>query len=55
MLGKHRERAVKTMKNVLEVEGQLAVVAYDPEIGMFRGEFPALSGGADFIATASKG
>jgi predicted HicB family RNase H-like nuclease len=36
------------MRNVLEIEGHNAVVAYDPEIGMFRGEFLGLSGGADF-------
>ena len=36
------------MKNVMEIEGRKAVVVYDPEIGMFRGEFLGLSGGADF-------
>jgi predicted HicB family RNase H-like nuclease len=36
------------MRNVLEIEGQKAVVAYDPETGLFRGEFLGLSGGADF-------
>jgi predicted HicB family RNase H-like nuclease len=38
------------MKNVVDIEGHKAVVAYDPEIGMLRGEFLGLSGGADFYA-----
>ena len=41
----------KTMKNVMEFEGGYkAVIAYDPEIEMFRGEFVGLNGGADFYA-----
>jgi predicted HicB family RNase H-like nuclease len=39
------------MKNVMEFEGGYrAVVAYDPEMEMFRGEFVGLNGGADFYA-----
>ena len=38
------------MNNVMIIDGQKAVVAFDPEIGMFRGEFTGLSGGADFYA-----
>jgi predicted HicB family RNase H-like nuclease len=38
------------MKNVLEIEGHKAVVSFDPDIGMLRGEFVGLSGGADFYA-----
>jgi predicted HicB family RNase H-like nuclease len=38
------------MNNVMTIEGHKAVVAFDPEIGMFRGEFTGLSGGADFYA-----
>lgn len=38
------------MKNILQIEGYRAVVSYDPEIDMFRGEFLGLSGGADFYA-----
>lgn len=30
--------------------GYQAVIAYDPEIEMFRGEFVGLNGGADFYA-----
>lgn len=40
------------MKNVMEFEGGYkAVITYDPEIEMFRGEFVGLNGGADFYAT----
>jgi predicted HicB family RNase H-like nuclease len=38
------------MKNVIEIEGEAAVIAFDPEIRMLRGEFVGLSGGADFYA-----
>jgi predicted HicB family RNase H-like nuclease len=38
------------MKNILEIDGQRAVVSFDPDIGLLRGEFLGLSGGADFYA-----
>ena len=38
------------MKNVIEIGGHKAVIAFDPEIGMFRGEFLDLTGGADFYS-----
>lgn len=38
------------MMNMMEIEGYRAVVQYDPEIEMFRGEFVGLNGGADFYA-----
>ena len=39
------------MKNIMEFDGGYqAVIAYDPEIEMFRGEFVGLNGGADFYA-----
>lgn len=38
------------MKNVMTIGGQQAVIAYDPDIAMFRGEFVGLNGGADFYA-----
>ncbi len=38
------------MKNVMTFNGHKAVIEYDPEIDMFRGEFLGLSGGADFYA-----
>jgi len=38
------------MINVMEIDGYSAVVKYDPDIEMFRGEFLGLNGGADFYA-----
>ena len=39
------------MRNVMEFEGGYqAVITYDPEIEMFRGEFIGLNGEADFYA-----
>lgn len=38
------------MNNIMVIDGHRAVVQYDPEIGMFRGEFVGLNGGADFYA-----
>ena len=38
------------MRNVIEVDGRKALVSYDPEIRMFRGEFLELNGSADFYA-----
>ena len=39
------------MKNVMMIDGQQAVITYDPDIEMFRGEFVGLNGGADFYAS----
>lgn len=38
------------MRNMMEIDGHKAVIAFDPDIGMFRGEFIGLSGSADFYA-----
>lgn len=38
------------MKNMIEIQGHKAVIDYDPELELFRGEFVGLSGGADFYA-----
>lgn len=38
------------MMNIMEINGYRAVVEFDPEIEMFRGEFIGLNGGADFYA-----
>lgn len=38
------------MINVIEINGHKAVVSFDPESSMFRGEFVGLNGGADFYA-----
>ena len=43
------------MKNVMTINGYQAVVSYDPEIEMFRGEFVGLNGGADFYAKDTEG
>jgi addiction module HigA family antidote len=44
----------QAMKNVIEIDGQKAVVSLDPDLGMIRGEFLGLSGGADFYAPSVK-
>jgi len=38
------------MMNLMEINGYRAIIKYDPEIEMFRGEFIGLNGGADFYA-----
>ena len=38
------------MMNLMDIDGYKAVIQYDPEIEMFRGEFVGLNGGADFYA-----
>lgn len=38
------------MRNIVEIDGHKAVISFDPEIEMLRGEFLDLSGGADFYA-----
>lgn len=38
------------MMNMIEINGYRAVIQYDPDIDMFRGEFAGLNGGADFYA-----
>lgn len=44
------------MNNIMTFEGNYkAVISYDPEIEMFRGEFIGLSGGADFYASDLEG
>ncbi|TRZ97771.1 MAG: type II toxin-antitoxin system HicB family antitoxin [Rhodocyclaceae bacterium] len=43
------------MNNVMTIGGYQAVIAFDPEISMFRGEFLGLSGGADFYASDVEG
>jgi predicted HicB family RNase H-like nuclease len=40
------------MKNVIEIDNNRAIVSFDPEIGLFRGEFLELNGGADFYASS---
>ena len=38
------------MLNQIEVQGHKAIVSFDPDIGLLRGEFVGLNGGADFYA-----
>ena len=38
------------MMNLMKINNIDAVIKYDPEIEMFRGEFLELNGGADFYA-----
>ncbi|AXY22853.1 type II toxin-antitoxin system HicB family antitoxin [Komagataeibacter saccharivorans] len=43
------------MNNMMEIGSHRAVIQFDPEIGMFRGEFLGLNGGADFYADSVEG
>ena len=43
------------MMNTIEIDGYRAVISYDPDIEMFRGEFVGLNGGADFYAKDAEG
>ncbi|WP_367105700.1 hypothetical protein [uncultured Psychrobacter sp.] len=36
------------MQNIMIVNNYKAVIQYDPELGLFRGEFVGPNGGADF-------
>jgi predicted HicB family RNase H-like nuclease len=42
------------MKNVMKFGEYEAVISFDPDIQMFRGEFVDLNGGADFYADSIK-
>ena len=39
------------MRNTMKFGKYSAVISYDPDISMFRGEFVGLNGGADFYAS----
>ena len=43
------------MINLMNIDGYDAVIQFDPEINMFRGEFTGLNGGADFYAKSVEG
>lgn len=43
------------MKNSMTIHGYHAVIQYDPDIDMFRGEFVDLNGSADFYARDVEG
>ena len=40
------------MINSMTIDGQTAVISFDPDLGQFRGEFIGLNGGADFYASS---
>ncbi|MBP1203030.1 putative HicB family RNase H-like nuclease [Duganella sp. 1411] len=42
-------------QNTMTIDGHRAVITFDPEIQMFRGEFLELNGGADFYAKDVRG
>ena len=42
------------MKNVMEIEGYKALIAFDPDTNQYLGEFVDLNGGADFYAADVK-
>ena len=42
------------MKNVMAINGYKALIAFDPETNLFRGEFIDINGGADFYAADVK-
>lgn len=43
------------MINQMIIEGVKAIITYDSDIDMFRGEFLGLNGGADFYAKDAEG
>lgn len=43
------------MINTMTIDGYNAVIQYDPDIKMLRGEFVGLNGGADFYAKIVEG
>ena len=43
------------MMNTMEINSYKAIIQYDPEIEMFRGEFIGINGGADFYARDIEG
>jgi predicted HicB family RNase H-like nuclease len=40
------------MNNVMNIQGQKAIISFDPDLNQFRGEFTGLNGGADFYASS---
>ena len=39
----------------MKIQGHKAVISYDPDIALFRGEFVGLNGSADFYAADVEG
>lgn len=44
-----------SMQNTMTIGGYQAVITFDPDSQLFRGEFLGLNGGADFYAKDVKG
>jgi len=42
------------MMNTIEIDGYRAVISYDPDSEMFRGEFVGLNGSADFYSKGAE-
>ena len=38
------------MQNIMMINDHKAIIQYDPELDLFRGEFIGLNGGADFYS-----
>jgi len=36
------------MQNIMMINNNKAIIQYDPKLGLYRGEFVGLNGGADF-------
>ena len=43
------------MNNQMTISGHIAVISFDSDMGLFRGEFVGLNGGADFYADSVEG
>ena len=43
------------MNNQMTISGRIAVISFDPDMSLFRGEFVGLNGGADFYADSVEG
>ena len=43
------------MNNQMTINGHIAVISFVPDVGLFRGEFVGLNGGADFYADSVEG
>jgi hypothetical protein len=44
----------KHMNKSIDIEGHKALICFDGETGLFRGEFTGLNGGADFYAASAE-
>jgi hypothetical protein len=42
----------RPMKSTIDIDGHKAAISFDRSIGLFRGEFIGLTGGADFYAAS---